>query len=117
VDDDLGGRTFTRRRPTPTFVTDGYGLAGAPTYADVPLLGIKQPSATADAKFLKEGVRLSDVEAFYTSGDISAGDGASTLPDMLVADGVVYQVLHVQDLGNHGMVKALAMRLSAEGAA
>jgi hypothetical protein len=116
VDYDLGGTTFTRRRPTTTL--DNEGIAGT-TYTDTTdVAGIIQPAATADAQLLPEGTRLSDVQAFFTSADISPGDGVSALPDLLVDDkGNTYRVLHVQDFGaKHGMVKALAQRL-APGAA
>jgi hypothetical protein len=113
VDEDLGGgpAAFTRRRPTT--VLDDYGLATS-SYDDVDLDGIKQPAATADVQYLPEGTRLSDVEAFFVAtSSLSAGDGKTTLPDIIVSGDVAYRVLHVQDFGNHGMVRALAERLAA----
>lgn len=112
-DTDLGSTTFTRRRPTSTLE---HGVASV-TYDDgVTLTGIVQPAATADAQLLPDGVRLSDVQAFFTAGgqdaDISPGDGTATTPDLLVDDaGVSYRVLHVQAFDKHGMTKALAERL------
>lgn len=111
ADPDLGGTTFARKRPTTTPVN--YGLPST-TYDDTPNIpGIIQPAATADAQFLPEGVRLSDVQAFFTSAiDISPGDGQTKLPDVLVDDnGLQYRVLHVQAFDKHGMTKALAQRL------
>jgi hypothetical protein len=76
------------------------------------MTGIIQPAATADAQLLPEGVRLSDVQAFFTAGDISPGDGEGVAPDLLVDDaGNAYRVLHVQAFDKHGMTKALAQRL------
>jgi hypothetical protein len=113
VDPDLGGTTFMRRRPTVSLAN--YGLVS--TSYETPgttLAGIKQPAATADAQFLPEGTRLSDVEAFFVAtSSLSAGDGKTTLPDLIVSGGLTYRVLHVQDFGNHGMVKALAERMAA----
>ena len=109
-DPDLGGTTFSRRRPTTTL--DNYGLAST-VYSDhdnIP--GIIQPAATADAQYLPEGVRLSDVQVFFCAADISPGDGTTVLPDVLVDDeGKQYRVIHVQAFEKHGMVKALAQRL------
>jgi hypothetical protein len=108
-DKSLGGGTFTRKRPTT--VLANYGLA-ASSYTPATLTGIVQAAATADAQLLPEGVRLSDIQAFFTAGEISPGDGVTTLPDLLVdASGAEYRVLHVQDFGQHGMVKALAQRI------
>ena len=99
-DPDLGGTTFTRRVPTTTFAN---GISKA-TYTDTTMAGIVQPAATADAQLLPDGVRLSDVQAFFTAGAISPGDGKDTAPDLLVDDeGITYQVLHVQSYGKHGM--------------
>lgn len=107
-DPDLGGTTFTRRVPTTTLAN---GISKA-TYTDTTMAGIVQPAATADAQLLPDGVRLSDVQAFFTAGTISPGDGKDTAPDLLVDDeGITYQVLHVQAYGKHGMTKALAERL------
>ena len=104
----LGGTTFTRRRPTSTMANEG---RGAPTYTDSTLTGVIQPAATADAQLLPDGTRLSDVQAFFTSGEISPGDGDAALPDLLVDDkGITYRVLHVQEFDKHGLTKALAER-------
>ena len=108
-DPDLGGTTFTRRRPTTAVSTMGEASS---SYTDTTMKGIVQPAATADAVLLPEGVRLSDVQAFFTAGDISVGDGKTTLPDVLVdAGGNSYRAIHVQEFGAHGMTKALAKRI------
>jgi hypothetical protein len=110
-DRDLGGTTFTRRRPTTTLAH--YGLATT-TYVDTTgIPGIIQPAATKDAQYLPEGTRMSDVQAFFTAAtDLSPGDGQVALPDILVDDaGNKYRVLHVQAFDKHGMIKALAQRL------
>jgi hypothetical protein len=109
TDPDLGGTTFMRMRPSVSESNEG--TAGV-TYATSTLRGIVQPAATADAKLLPEGVRLSDVQAFFCATGVSAGDGASQLPDLLKSDGVTYRVLHVQAFDKHGMTKALAQRLA-----
>jgi hypothetical protein len=113
-DADLGGTLFTRRRPTSTL--SNYGLATT-TYTDTTdIPGIIQPAATADAKYLPEGTRLADVQAFFTaSADLSPGDGQSQLPDVLIDDaGNQFRVVHVQAFDKHGMTKALAQRLYGE---
>lgn len=107
ADPELGGTTFTRRRPTTTTLAGSEGESRS-TYVSTTLAGIVQPAATADAKLLPEGVRLTDVQAFFTASDISAGDGHSGLPDVLEHQGKKYRVLHVQAFGAHGMTKALA---------
>jgi hypothetical protein len=108
TDPELGGTTFTRRSPTTTLAN---GVVTT-TYVDTDMAGIIQPAATADAQLLPDGVRLSDVQAFFCVGGISAGDGAAVAPDLLVDDaGVSYRVLHVQALDKHGMNKSLAERL------
>ena len=109
IDADLGGTTFTRKRPTTSLAN--YGLSSS-TYTATTMPGIIQPAATSDAKLLPEGVRLSDVQAFFTSYDISPGNGTSVIPDILIDDaGAEYRVLHVQAFGKNGMVKALAQRV------
>lgn len=110
-DPDLGGTTFTRKRPTSTLANMGLVTT---TYTDtMGIPGIIQPAATKDAQFLPEGVRLSDVQKFFTdSTELSPGDGATQLPDVLVDDsGLQYRVLHVQAFDKHGMIMALAQRL------
>jgi hypothetical protein len=110
-DEDLGGTTFTRRRPTSTL--SNYGMATT-TYEDTTgIPGIIQPAATADAQYLPEGTRLSDVQAFFTaSTELSPGDGQAALPDVLIDDaGNQFRVVHVQAFDKHGMIKALAQRL------
>jgi hypothetical protein len=113
VDFDLGGTTFTRRRPTTTYSDEGIAQQ---SYDDLTVAGIVQPANTEDAQFLPDGVRLSDVKAFYSSVPVSAGDGSSTIGDVLVDDhGHTFQVLHVEGFYKHGMIKALAQRLLPEG--
>jgi hypothetical protein len=110
-DPDLGGTTFTRRRPATTLAN--YGIATT-TYVDTTdIPGIIQPAATKDAQYLPEGTRMSDVQAFFTAyADLSPGDGQASLPDILVDDaGNKYRVLHVQAFDKHGMIRALAQRL------
>jgi hypothetical protein len=113
IDFDLGGTTFTRRRPTTTY--SGEGITNQ-SYVDLTVSGIVQPANQEDAQFLPDGVRLSDIKAFYSSVPISAGDGSSTIGDVLVDDmGHTFQVLHVEGFYKHGMIKALAQRLFPEG--
>ena len=101
---DLASTTFTRQRPTTTLANQG---EASDAYAPTTLQGIVQPAATADAQLLPEGVRISDVQVFYTSSDISVG-GPGQNPDVLQYDNKDYVVRHVQDFGQHGMVRALA---------
>lgn len=110
TDERLGATTFTRKRPTTTLSNEGEAKDSYPSNGTATLSGIVQPAATADANLLPEGVRLSDVEAFFTSGDISPG-GPSQNPDLLIHNGATYQTLHVQAFGEHGLVKALAQRV------
>jgi hypothetical protein len=105
----LGATTFTRLRPTTTYAKEG---EASNTYASVSLAGIVQPAATTDANLLPEGVRVSDVQAFFTSDDVGVG-GPEQLPDILQFGGFSYRVLHVQDFGAHGLRKALAQRFAA----
>jgi hypothetical protein len=57
-------------------------------------------------------VRVSDVEAFFTAGDLSVGDGNTLLPDLIQHAGITYRVLNVQDFSQHGYRRALAQRLA-----
>ena len=100
----LNSTTFTRQRPTTTLANQGESSDG---YAPTVLQGIVQPAGTADADLLPEGVRISDVQVFYSSSDISVG-GSGQNPDVLQYDNKDYVVQHVQDFGAHGMVRALA---------
>ncbi len=101
---ELGSTTFTRQRPTTTLANQG---EAADAYTVTTLTGIVQPAATTDAQLLPEGVRIADVQVFYTAGDISVG-GPGQNPDVLQYDNKDYVVQHVQDFGQHGMVRALA---------
>lgn len=112
LDPDFGPVAFTRRRPTSSLAKEG---ASATSYPSVTLNGIIQPATTKDAQLLPEGVRLSDVRAFFTSGDISAGNGSTQLPDLLQYGGETFRVLNLQDFGAHGMRKALAQRIAVAG--
>jgi hypothetical protein len=113
VDFDLGGTTFTRRRPTTTFSNEGIA---SQSYDDLIASGIVQPATPDDAQFLPDGTRISSVKTFYTATPISAGDGSSTIGDVLIDDmGHTFQVLHVEGFYKHGMIKALAQRLLPEG--
>jgi len=107
VDTDLGASTFVRARPTNTL---GYEGETSTTYAQTNILGIVQPAATTDANLLPEGVRIADVNAFFSSTGLSAG-GPSQMPDLLKWGGYTYRVLHVQDFSPHGMQRALAQRI------
>ena len=107
TDPELGGRSFVRQRPTTSTTAKSEGES-ASTYTASTLPGIIQPAATADAKLLPEGVRLSDVQAFYSPGDMSPGNGDDELPDILQVDGKSYRVLHVQAFPEHGYSRALA---------
>jgi hypothetical protein len=109
TDADLGGTTFARRRPTSSLASEGQVVV---SYASASLAGIVQPAATTDANLLPEGVRISDVQAFFTAGDVSAGDGKSQLPDVLQYGGQTFRVLHVQAFDQHGMRKALAQLIT-----
>ena len=108
-DPELGGRSFVRQRPTTSQTAKSEGES-ASTYSATTLPGIIQPAATADAKLLPEGVRLSDIQAFFTSGDVSPGNDDDQLPDILQVDSQSYRVLHVQAFPQHGMTRALAQR-------
>ena len=103
-DPDMNATTFTRQRPTTTLANQG---EASDAYAPTVLQGIVQPAATADANLLPEGVRISDVQVFYSPSDISVG-GPGQNPDVLQYDGKDYVVKHVQDFGANGMVRALA---------
>lgn len=111
TDADFGATTFTRRRPTTTQTAHSEGEA-ANSYASATLTGIVQPAATTDANLLPEGVRVVDVQAFFTTSDLSAGDGKTQLPDFIQYSGQTFKVLHVQDFSQHGYRRALAQRLT-----
>jgi len=108
VDEELGATTFTRMRPTTGFVAGSEGRS-VDTYASATVNGIVQPARTKDAQLLPEGTRLSDAKSFFTSSDLSAGDGHSQKPDIIVHESKRYRVMHVEDLGNHGMVRAIGL--------
>jgi hypothetical protein len=113
-DRDLGGGvTFTRMRPVTTMAGEG---EAANSYPETTLTGLVQPAATFDRVVTREGVRIADVQAFYTStsGDISPGASGQN-PDLLKYQGLTYRVLHVQDFDGHGMVRALAQLIQAGG--
>jgi hypothetical protein len=103
-------RQITRWRPTTTLANEGEATS---TYASAMVLGSLQPSKDADVNLLPEGVRLSDCLAFYTSGDVQAGDGATQLPDILQVDAFYYRVLHLQDFRANGYVRVIALRYPA----
>jgi hypothetical protein len=109
TDNDLGADTFTRRRPATTLASEGEASNSS---TPVEMTGIIQPANTADAQFLPEGVRISDVQTFFTSGDVSVGS-PTQLADVLQYKGITYQVLHVQAFDKHGMVRALGQRIAA----
>ena len=111
TDPDFGATTFTRRRPTTTQVAHSEGEA-ANSYGSTSLTGIVQPAATTDAKLLPEGVSIADVQAFFTTGDLSVGDGKTQLPDLIQYASQTFKVLHVQDFSQHGYRRALAQRLT-----
>lgn len=109
LDGDLNSSTFTRLRPATTYSREG---EAANTYSSTSLRGIVQPAATTDANLLPEGVRISDVQAVYTAGDVSAGNYGQ-LADIVQYGGISYRVLHVQDFSPHGLKKVLAQRYEA----
>jgi hypothetical protein len=98
-DPGMGASSFTRLRPTTT--TSGEGVPSM-AYVSSPMIGIVVPAGPAQAKRLPEGVRLDDVRVFHTSFDVSAGDGAAQLPDVLRHGGKSYEVLSVLDLRQVG---------------
>ena len=110
-DKDLGNKAFTRRRPVVSEVIGGEGET-ATTYTDVPLIGAIAPAKTADAAWLPEGVRLDDVSWFVCEEELRSGDGKTTLPDLIVYQGVTYQALKAEDLSPWGVYMVLAQRVA-----
>jgi hypothetical protein len=108
-DADFGAAAVTRLRPTRSLGNQGESSVA---YASSSLTAIAQPAKTTDANLLPEGVRVSDVEAFFTAGDLSVGDGNTLLPDLIQHAGITYRVLNVQDFSQHGYRRALAQRLA-----
>lgn len=109
-DVELGATNFTRLRPTVTLANEG---EASRKYAPATLVGIVLPAKLADAVFLPEGVRLNDVNAFFTASDVTCGDGSKALPDRLVYGGNTFLALHVQDFSQYGMYKVLAQKIAA----
>ena len=93
-DPSLGAGPFTRLRPTTTLASEGVPSV---SYASSTLVGIVVPAGPKESKLLPEDIRLDSVKVFHTSGDISAGDGGSQLPDVLQQGGESFQVLRVLD--------------------
>lgn len=112
TDADLGATTFERWRPTSTRANEGEASCTYPDGGKVTLTGIVQPANTRDAQFLEEGVRIADVQVFFTTGDVSVG-GNRQLPDLLKYGGETYRALHSQDFDKHGMRRVLAQRVAA----
>jgi hypothetical protein len=100
-------QTITRLRPTTTLTKEG--LAGS-TYTSLDVIGSVQPPNDDDIKLLPEGVRLSDCTAFFTNDDVSAGDGASQLPDILQVGGKNYRIIHVDNFSQNGYSRFIAER-------
>lgn len=109
-DVELGATQFTRLRLTETLDKDG---ESSKAYVPTELTGIVLPAKLADAVLLPEGMRLSDVNAFFTASDVRCGDGETTLSDRLVHAGSTFIALHVQDFSQYGMYKVLAQRIPA----
>jgi hypothetical protein len=106
-------RTITRRRPTTTL---GYEGEAANTYGTATsVVGSVQPAKLSDVQFLPEGARLSDTMAFFTAADVSAGNGRSQLPDILIDGAQTYRVLHLEDFRLNGYVRVLALRVPVNG--
>jgi hypothetical protein len=105
-------RTISRRRPTSSLANEGEATNTYGTATSV--VGAVQPAKLSDVQFLPEGARLSDTMAFFTAADVSAGDGRSQLPDMLIDGTATYRVLHLEDFRNNGYVRVLALRVPVE---
>lgn len=100
-------QTITRFRAITTLGQEG--VAGN-TYSTASVVGCVQPPSDDDAKLLPEGVRLSDCMAFYTLDDVSAGDGASQLPDILQVSGKNYRILSIDNYASKGYSRFIAHR-------
>jgi len=111
-DDELGGKSFVRRRPVVTEVTGGEGETTTTYPTDLPLIGAVAPAKTADAAWLPEGVRLDDVSWFVCEEELRSGDGKTTLPDLIVYNGVTYQALKAKDLSPWSVYMVLAQRMA-----
>ncbi len=111
-DDELGNKSFVRRRPT---VVDDPTTEGGvtTTYIDTPLIGVVAPAKTADAAWLPEGARLNDVDWFLCEEELRAGDGIAAIPDLIIYNGVTYQALKAKDLSPWGCYLVLAQRVAA----
>ena len=103
-------QTIVRLRPTTTYAHEG--VAGSTT-TSASVVGCVQPPGDDEVKLLPEGVRLADCIAFYTNGDVSAGDGASQLPDILQWQGKSFRVLYKTDWSQNGYVRFIAHRYPA----
>jgi hypothetical protein len=103
-------QTITRKRSTLTYANEG---TPQKSYATASIVANVQSPSPSDVQLLPEGVRLNDVMAiFTTAGNITAGDGTTVLPDVLIIEGQSYQVLHVEDFSRNGYVMALAQRFA-----
>ena len=100
-------QTITRLRPTTTVAKEG---VASNTYASASVVGCVQPPNDDDVKLLPEGTRLSDCVAFFTLDDVSIGDGASQLPDLLVVDSKKYRIIHVDNFSANGYSRFIAAR-------
>jgi hypothetical protein len=110
-DDELGNKSFVRRRPT--VVDDPTSEGGvATTYVDTPLIGAIAPAKTNDAAWLPEGVRINDVDWFVCEEELRAGDGIATIPDLILYNGVTYQALKAKDMSPWNVYMVLAQRVA-----
>ena len=93
----LGEETLTRRRISgPTYVA---GRPTGETSADTAFQGSVQPMNGRDLEVLEEGLRSRDGRKIYCPrGTLRSVDQhAGTQADLVVLDGALYQVIHVDD--------------------
>jgi len=88
------------------------GEASTTYPTDTLLVGAVAPAKTADAAWLPEGVRLDDVSWFVSEEELRAGDGVTTIPDLVLYKGVTYQVLKAKDLSDWAIYMVLAQRVA-----
>jgi hypothetical protein len=112
-DDELGNKAFVRRRPaTATEVVGGEGETVTGYLPDVPLVGAVAPAKTADLAWAPEGARLDDLSWFICEEELRAGDGKTTVADLLIYNGVTFQALKAKDLSPWNVYMVLAQRVA-----